>query len=111
MTLQQLIEQSGFTVLNAGTHPETVLTKPFTCDLLSVCMSKASAQSVWVTVMGNVNAIAVAVLTDVACIVLAEHTELDAIALEKAKQQGVTVLQTELPIFDAALHVHTLIHA
>ncbi len=111
MTVQQLTERPEFTVLNTGNQPDMELTRVFTCDLLSVCMSKASAGCAWVTVMGNMNAVAVAVLTDTACIILAEGTPLDANGLAKAQQQGVTVLQSDQPVFETALLVHQLIHA
>lgn len=110
MTVQQLAARPEFTVLNLGDlNPE--LTRVFTCDLLSVCMCKASAGCAWVTVMGNMNAIAVAVLTDTACIILAEGTPLDDNGMAKARQQGVTVLQSKQPVFETALLVHELIHA
>lgn len=108
MTVKQLTESPEVVVLNAGGAMEQQLSGVFCCDLLSVCMSRASAGCAWVTVMGNVNAIAVAVLTDAACIVLAEQTVLDDAALEKAKQQGVTVLRTALPIFEAAKLIDSL---
>ena len=72
-------------------------------------MSRNPAGSVWVTVMGNVNTIAVAVLTEGGCIVIAEGAQLDETALEKAKQQNVTVLKTDMPVFEAALAAHDLI--
>ena len=40
---------------------------PFCCDLLSVAMGKAPAGCAWVTVMGNMNTLAVATLADAAC--------------------------------------------
>ncbi len=73
-------------------------------------MSKAPEDSVWVTVMGNINTLAVAALCDVGCIVLAEGISDDA-AGAKAVQQHITVLSTDMPIFDAALKVHERIHA
>ena len=69
-------------------------------------MSKAPADGVWVTVMGNKNTLAVASLTDIACIVLAEGVSLDEGTLAKAKEEGIAVLATELPIFDIALEIH-----
>ena len=52
-----------------------------------------------------------AVLTDTACIILAEGTPLDDNGMAKARQQGVTVLQSKQPVFETALLVHELIHA
>ena len=85
--------------------------QPFCCDLLSVAMGKAPAGSCWVTVMANMNTLAVAVLTEVACIVLAEGMKLDDTCLQKAVQQGITVFQTAEPVFDAALKVQRLLDA
>ena len=42
----------------------------YCCDLLSIVMGRAPANSLWVTVMGNVNAMAVASLADTACVVI-----------------------------------------
>ncbi len=111
MTLQNLLDQKLFREVCLGDNPETELTQPFCCDLLSIAMSKAPAGCVWVTVMGNVNTLAVASLTDAACIILAEGITLDEPCIQKAKAQNITVLSTDLPIFDAALSVYQLLHA
>lgn len=108
MILKEFAEKIGFEVVCGGDE-DRELTKVFCCDLLSFAMSRNPAGSVWVTVMGNVNAVAVAVLTDGGCIVLAEGAQLDEAALAKAKQQDVAVLKTDMPIFDAALAAHRLI--
>ena len=111
MTVQELIDKQIFGVVNLGDSPDRQITVPFCCDLLSIAMSKAPEDSVWVTVMGNINTLAVAALCDVGCIVLAEGISLDDAARAKAVQQHITVLSTDMPIFDAALKVHERIHA
>lgn len=108
MTLNDLLPKTDFEILNEGDF-DVELTKPFTCDLLSVCMSKASAGCLWVTVMGNTNAVAVASLTDTACIILAEDSKLDEIALMNAKTKGVNILKSKLPIFETALKIYELL--
>lgn len=111
MTVKDLIQMGDFKVLNEGNQPEREISGLYCCDLLSVAMAKMPAGSLWVTVMGNVNTLAVASLTDVAGIVLAEGGNLDEPALNKAKEQGISVLITELPIFKAALLAHENINA
>lgn len=109
MTIEQLAVHCGFEVLCGGDtlarEPKTV----FCCDLLSWAMARTPADSAWVTVMGNINAVAVAVLTDAACIVLAENAAMDEAALQKAGAQEVVVLRTPLPAFEAALEIHNAI--
>lgn len=111
MTVKELIQKGDFKVLNEGSNLEREITDPFCCDLLSIAMAKMPAGSLWVTVMGNINTLAVATLTDAAVILLAEGSNLDEPALNKAKEQGITVLLTELPIFQAALLAYKQLHA
>ena len=97
----------GFTSLSLSKDSE--ITGVFCCDLLSIAMGKAPAGSAWVTVMANVNTLAVASLTDVACIILAEGVTFDNSLIEKAKEEGIAVLKTDLPIFEAALLINNLL--
>ena len=100
-TAKELAEKNGFT-LACGDGLRQV-EGVYCCDLLSIVMGRAPADSAWVTVMGNLNSMAVAVLADVACIVLAENMPLDADAQARAEAENVTVLRTSLPVFEAAV--------
>ena len=81
----------------------------YCCDLLSIVMGRAPAGSLWITVMGNVNTMAVSTLADTACVVVAEAMPIDEEALKGAKKGNVTVLQTKLPVFEAAMAAEKLI--
>ncbi len=105
MKLKTILELPECRVLVKG-NPDRELSRVFCCDLLSIAMGKAPADGVWVTVMGNKNTLAVASLTDTACIVLAEGVSLDEGTLEKAEEEGIAVLSTELPVFDIALEIY-----
>ena len=111
MTVKEIAERCGFAVACGGDGLERAVTGVFCCDLLSWAMGRAPADSAWITVMGNVNAGAVAVLADTACLVLAEDAVMDDAGLQKAQAQGVAVLRTALPSFDAGLAVHTALAA
>ena len=100
MKLQAVLEIPGCKVLVKG-DPKRELSKVFCCDLLSIAMSKAPADGVWVTVMGNKNTLAVASLTETA-----EGVGLDEGTLKQAESEGIAVLTTELPVFDMALEVY-----
>lgn len=90
-------------VLVPGGEPERVVTTDvYCCDLLSIAMGRAPADGVWVTVMANTNAIAVAVLTDLSVLVIAEGMAVDENTLNKAKEQGVALWQSELPVYPLA---------
>lgn len=105
MTIQNLMDSGLFQIENAGADRDREISRPFCCDLLSVAMGRAPEGGAWVTVMGNMNTLAVASLTETACIILAEGTVLDEVAKKKAQEQEITVLSTTEPIFEAALQI------
>lgn len=107
MLLRDLIEDlKEFELLNEGNDLDRQVTVPYCCDLLSIAMGRMPQGAVWVTVMANINALAVAALADAACIILAEGSILDESAIAKAKEKGITVLVTDRPVFDTALLIH-----
>ena len=110
MTVKQLLDSGRFETVNIGEDVDREITTPFCCDLLSIAMGRAPAGCAWVTVMGNMNTLAVAALADAACIIMAEGALLDDVAMKKAKDQEITVLKTEEPIFDAALWIYRQLH-
>ena len=105
MTPIELAEKLNLKVINQGEGLERKAGGVYCCDLLSIVMGRAKAGDVWITVMGNINSIAVAVLADVSCIILSENMQLDREALSKAVGQGVCVLASELPTYEIAAAV------
>jgi len=111
MTVEELIKTKEFEVLNEGENLNREITVPYCCDLLSIAMGKMPKGAAWVTVMANVNTLAVAALADAACVILAEGNRLDETAAIKAKEQGITVMYTDLPVFEAALRIYNRLNA
>lgn len=108
MKVKDLIEKLGLVVLCEG-DLQKECEGCYCGDLLSWVMSKARENDVWLTVMGNVNAVAVAVLTDCACIVLTEKAALDDDARARALQQGVTILQSEKNAYELSVLISELL--
>lgn len=110
MTVEQLIEKDEFELISKGTQMECTIEDIFCCDLLSVAMSKAPAGGAWVTVMANVNTLAVASLTETALIVLAEGVKLPADTVKKAWDEGITVLSSQESVYHTAKRLDQMIH-
>lgn len=108
MTVLELIEREVFPIVYKGTELDREVTTPFCCDLLSIAMSKMPNGAAWVTIMGNLNTLAVAALDEASCIILAEGISLDEGAMQKLPKQGITVFATELPIFQAAMKIQSM---
>ena len=102
MTVEGFVKKSGFRALTLPA-PDREISGVYIGDLLSWVMGKASPSDAWITIMSNVNVLAVATLTDVCCIVLAEDVVLDGELLSLAEEKGVNVLSTPLSAYDAAL--------
>jgi len=78
-------------------------------DLLSRAMSRVKEDNIWVTIMSNVNVIAVATLTEPAAVVLAEDVSLQDDALEGAKENSITVLRSPLSAYEICARLHEII--
>ena len=94
MTVNNLVEKLELKILVEG-DLDREITGGYCGDLLSWVMGRAQSGDCWFTVMGNINAIAVSVLVDGACIVLCENSTLDDDAKNRAEMQGVWVLSSE----------------
>lgn len=105
MKVKELAAACGFTLLSGEQALEREIHGIYSCDLLSIAMSRLPAESAWVTVMGNINAIAVASLADAACIIIAERMLPDEQALAKASAEDIAVLTSDAPVFDTCLAI------
>lgn len=108
MTVAEMIEKMGLETISGGDTSREV-TGGYCGDLLSWVMGRAQAGNVWITVMGNVNAIAVSVLADTACILLPENSPLDEEAGQSAEKHNVTVLRSEKTAYQLAAELSRLL--
>ena len=110
ITVQGLIDSIPLTVFHLD-DPDRPVEGGYCGDLLSWVMGRAPADGAWLTIMSNVNVAAVAALADTACVVLAEGVVPDPPLLDRAKAQGITLLGTELSVFDCAVRLGRLLEA
>ena len=74
-------------------------------DLLSWVMGRAKADDAFVTIMTNINVVAVASLADVACVIFAENVAVSEEVLEAAKQKEINLLRSKAPIFESCVAI------
>ena len=108
MTVEQLAAIDGFKTVCTPDKDREIL-GGYAGDLLSWVMGRAKEGDAWITIMSNVNIVAVCTLADPACIILAEGVSPDAETLKRAEQQGVNILSTELDTFSACAKIASLI--
>ena len=78
-------------------------------DLLSWVMGKAQSGDAWITIMSNLNILAVASLTDTSCIILAEGVTLDEEVLSTARQKEINIISSSESIFDTAVFLSRIL--
>lgn len=108
MTVKELIEKLNLKILVEDDLDREVK-DCYIGDLLSWVMGRAPEDSAWLTVMGNINSIAVATLADTSCIILVENAALDEEAKNKAEMHGVTILSSEENSYSLAVKISGLI--
>ena len=108
MTVYELSQNSQFNVLTMP-EPDREIKGAYIGDLLSWVMGKAEFDNIWITIMSNVNVVAVASLSDVSCVLLAEDVTLDDEVLSTAKQKGINILSTPMSAYDAAIELSGMI--
>ncbi len=102
MTVKELSLIDGFypLVISDGTRSVEGV---YIGDLLSWVMGKAQSGDAWITIMSNINILAVASLSDVACIILAEGVALDEEVTKTAHDKEINIISTNLSSYEVAV--------
>ncbi len=103
MTVKELCEKCSFTPVVLEDGADNAVSGVYACDLLSWVIGRADENAALVTVMTNVNVVAVAAMADLSCVILSEGVKLDANALEKAQQNGIPVLSSEKNTYETCV--------
>ena len=109
MTVKELVNALDAHIVSGNESLERQVKCGYACDLLSLVMGRGPESSIWMTVMGNVNAVAVASLADIACVLVCEGCEVDEAAIQKAQMQDIAIAKTEMTIYDACVKVSQLL--
>jgi hypothetical protein len=88
---------------------EAEITGCYIGDLLSWVMGRAREGDAWVTIMSNLNVVGVAVLSDVACIILAEGVTPDEVLLTRAVAEGIAIFGSEKSAYELAGEIHGIL--
>lgn len=107
MKLSEVIEKLDLEVVVKGDLSREV-TGGYASDLLSNVMARAKEGDLWFTIQGHQNIIAVALLIDVAGIIVAEGFSVDDQTVEKAQEENITLLRSKTPIYELAGRLYGL---
>ena len=108
MTVKQLSVALGLDVI-CMPNPDREVKGGYAGDLLSWVMGRANAGNAWITIMSNVNIVAVAMLADPSCIILSEGVLPDEGVLAKAESADVNILGSKKDTFALCAEISSLI--
>ena len=108
MTVRELSTSDNFTPIVLS-EPEREISGVYIGDLLSWVMGRANEDDAWITIMSNVNILAVASLSDVSCIILAENVKLENEVVETAKQKNINIISSNLNAYDIAVSLSQIL--
>jgi hypothetical protein len=101
MTLQDVIDQLSLSVLTQpGDFSGVTPSGGYTSDLLSCVMAGAKKGAVWVTLQAHLNIVAVAALLEMSAVIITEGAQPEAATVNKATEEGVTLLATDKQSFE-----------
>lgn len=105
MKVRDIISKCSFTLLNEA-DTQRDITGVYVGDLLSWVMGHGEEGQCLVTIMSNVNVLAVASLLDLSCVVLAENVKPDEEFLSLAKEKEINILSSK----ESAYTICTLLY-
>ncbi len=110
MDVAFLVEQLGLTVQCGEGHLDREVSGGYVGDLLSNVMAGSKSGDVWITCQTHQNIVAVSVLKEQAGIILIQGRRPDEDTIQRASQEGIPILSTELSGFEIAGRIYTLMH-
>ena len=110
MKIHELADSLGFEVVTLP-NPNIEVDGCYIGDLLSWVMGRAEEGNVWITIMTNINVVAVASLSGVSAITVAEGLEIPDDVISAANSQNVNILRSKLSSFETALAIGRIISA
>jgi len=109
MKVTEIVDKLGLTVFSGHEGLGREITGAYSSDLLSDVMGHAEAGSVWITIQTHRNVLAIASLRDITAVLITCGEKPGEDTIDQSNEEGIPVLGTELPTFEAAGLLYSLI--
>lgn len=100
MNVEEFARRHGFTLHADEQSKKAELKGLYATDLLSWVMGHSQSGQGWVTVQTHVNIVAVALLRELSCIVIAEGASIPQETLDRAMEERIALIQSSLPVYE-----------
>ena len=100
MNLKEIIAKLNLEMIDSSVSIDKEVSYGYCSDMLSDVMGNAKEHSIWITVQMHQNIIGVAVMKEIAAILLVKSRKPEADTIKKAKLQNVPILSTSYSAFE-----------
>ena len=100
MKLKEIVSQLNIQLHTASVDLNVEVTGGYVSDLLSDVMANTQKGNVWITLQIHQNTVAVAVLKELAGIIVINSKQPAPETVEKADQENIPIMTTDLSAFD-----------
>ena len=106
MELKKIIDALNLVVKTKSVDLEKEVTGGYVSDMLSDVIANCKRGDLWITVQIHQNILAVAILKEMAGIVIIGGKEPAAETLEQAEEENVVILTSPLPAYELASQLY-----
>ncbi|MDW7759805.1 MAG: DRTGG domain-containing protein [Acidobacteriota bacterium] len=108
MTLAELVARLDLTVFAGENGLQRAVKSGYAGDLLSDVMARGGENVLWITIQIHPNIVAVAVLKDLAGVVISGGRTPEPETVQRAEKEGLPLLGSALGAFELAGRLHGL---
>lgn len=108
MRLNEIKDKLNLKVLTGSKNIESNVTRGYASDLMSDVIAHGKEGDIWITYQTHVNVVAIAMMKNMAGIILIQNRELIPQAASKAEKEGLPVLISRESAFETAGRLYQL---
>jgi predicted transcriptional regulator len=108
MRLKDIIDELEFSVLGGAELIEREVLRGYASDLMSDVIAHGEIGDIWITMQVHMNVVAVAAMKEVAAVVLSGGRQPAEDVAQKAAEQDVIILGSDLPTYEIVGRLHRL---
>jgi serine kinase of HPr protein (carbohydrate metabolism regulator) len=108
MKIREVVDKLGLKVHCGAEQLDREVTGGYASDLLSDVIANSKQGNVWITMQVHVNIVAVAVLKELAAIIIVQGRAPAEETVRKAREEHVAILTSSLSAFETSGRLHAL---
>lgn len=108
MRLNEIKDRLNLKILTGNKNIESNVTRGYVSDLMSDVIAHGQEGDIWITYQTHVNVVAIALMKNMAGVILIQNRELIPSAAVKAEEEGLPVLISSESAFETAGRLYQL---